>query len=365
MIADHYPFNPVAQADIQGVNDQAKSAPNRVKQTYGISQEIELGHQGDYRRSQANSGWSRSTWEVRQQEIALTALVAKRYQTLVYAQRKLELGREVYRLDQQLVTQTERLFEANQNPRGDVILSRLEAIDARRIDAANELAYREVQHDFRAALGVTAAVDFLPLEQLDYTDKCLDFGSLMQQACACNPDIRAKRAALAEATAALQLAIASQHANITAGPTAEIDENYTVFVGGSVSMPIQILNRKQGERQQADAQRLKAAEDLAQTQAKVQIGIQAILEVFGERLKAAKEIDRETPLVEKSLEDAGRLFTAGQMDLLKLVELRRRALGARQQSLDATQEAILAEIDLTTATGCPRFNAILVPPHLK
>ncbi len=359
--ASYYPFNPTAQVDLQAVNDRDKTAPNRVKQVYGLTQEIELGGQGDFRRAQAQSGWSRSTWEVRQQEVALTVLVARRYQALIYAQRKLELGRAVYRLDELLITQTERLFQANQIPRGDVILTRLEAIDARRIDAANALAYRQAQHELRSALGVTAAVDFLPLEQLNQTDQTLTFQGLLEVASRCNAEIRGKQAALSEANAAYQLAIANQHANITAGPTTEIDENLTVFVGGQISVPLQIFNRKQGERQTAEAQRLKAAEDLSQTQAKVAIAIQAGLEIFGQRVKDALEIQRETPLVEQSLVDASRLFTAGQLDLLKLVELRRRGLGSRQQSLDATQEAVLAEIELTALTGCPLFNAIRIP----
>ncbi len=359
VIADYYPFNPVFQATLQGAS--APGLKDNFRQAYSLSQEIELAGQSDIRRAQANAGWARATWEVRQQEVALSVLVARRYQTLVNLQRRLQISRETYSINNRLAEQTEKLFQANQVSRADVLLTRLEAIDSRRLDAAGESAYLQGQLDLRAALGVTAAVDFVPLEQLQRTAEGWNLDSLLAQACDCNPEIRVKQAALNEANSALNLALANQHANLTAGPAAEVDENHTVFIGGQLSAPLQIFNRKQGEVRQAEAQRNKAAEDLAQTQARIKIQLLAALESLNERLGVIREMDRESPQLAQSLDDAGKLFSAGLMDLLKLVEVRRRGIAARQQLLDAQHEATLAELDLTAATGCPRFKTIPLP----
>jgi outer membrane protein TolC len=64
--------------------------------------------------------------------------------------------------------------------------------------------------------------------------------------------------------------------------------------------------------------------------------------------------------IRRQAERMDRLYQAGQTDLLKLLQVRRRFIEARNIELDAAWQAILAYADLLAATG---GAPLLSPPR--
>src|SRR5207248_7687978 len=98
---------------------------------------------------------------------------------------------------------------------------------------------------------------------------------LIQGALAAQPEVFAKLSALQQADAAVGLALANQKANVTFGPAIEVDENKTFFIGGTLQVPLQIYNKKEGEVLAAEAERGKAAAELELSRLKAKMAVLA------------------------------------------------------------------------------------------
>ena len=117
-------------------------------------------------------------------------------------------------------------------------------------------------------------------------------------------------------------------------------------------MPLQFFNKKQGELLQAEAEREKTAADLEQTRLKVKLGVRSAWEQYAAARRTTELLAVDVlPASQHHLQDAQRLLDAGQLDLLRLMELRRRNLAVRQQLLDAQHQMVVHRIAFDTLTG--------------
>ena len=74
-----------------------------------------------------------------------------------------------------------------------------------------------------------------------------------------------------------------------------------------------------------------------------------------DRLKEAKNwvgtLDEILPALQKTTQDFDRLFAQGEVDVIRLIEVRRRHLRSRDSYLDALWELNQARADLAAAVG--------------
>ncbi len=370
--ANTYPFNPTFEAQLQSANNTA-GLPQHFRQSYTVLQEIELGHKGNFRRSQAQATIRRTSWEIAQKELDVRADVYRKYQALLMARGKLQLAQDASELNRQLAANARSLLDAGKVTGADLLVAQAEAGDSRQAELIGEVEVAAAEVDLRSSLGIAEGVQLVPQGGLNLPiempiavsaaninanieDRSASIELLVQSALQTLPEVQAKAAALRQAAAAEQLARANQHANITAGPAIEIDESKTFFAGATIQVPLQIYNRRQGERLQAEAERAKAAADLEQTRLKVKIRILAAYDAYASVQRIAAALANDVlPASQQRLVDADKLLSAGQLDLLKLVELRRRLLAARQQLLESQNQMALRLIELDALTG--RLNS--------
>jgi cobalt-zinc-cadmium efflux system outer membrane protein len=245
----------------------------------------------------------------------------------------------------------------------DLVIAEQEALDSRQAEAIAEAGLRTARLELRSALGMAEEVQLEPRGDLQLPRQFeTGVNGLVQAALSTQPDVFAKQAALVQADAAVGLAIANQKADVTFGPAMEVDENKTFFIGGTLQVPLQIYNKKEGEVLQAEAERAKAAAELEQSRVKVKMAVLAAWQQSDDaRRLAAVLVEQVLPTSDRYLQDADKLLSAGQIDLLKLVELRRRRLMAQQQLLDAQNQMVLRQIDLETLSG--NLLAPYILPH--
>ncbi len=352
VIANTYPFNPVFEAQVQAAdNFDIKS---HIRQSYSLLQEIETGGKGKYRRGEASASVNRMGWELRARELATAADVYRKFQAVIAARQKLQLATEASRMNQQFAENAAALLQAGKVNGGDLVLARHEALDSRQAEAIAQSELRLARFELQAALGITDLVALEPQGDLRLSPPTdyVDLNGVAQSAMANQPEVFAKMAALQQADAAVGLAIANQKANVTFGPAAEVDENETFFIGATLQAPLQIYNRKEGEVMQAEAERSRAAAELEQTRIKVKMAVLTAWQQYDDARRLAALLANEAlPQSERYLRDADKLLAAGQIDFLKLVELRRRHLVARQQLADTQNQMVLRQIDLETLSG--------------
>src|SRR5205085_2367069 len=102
---------------------------NRMPVEHLLLWEVELRHQGQYRRQGAVAALSRAKWEVAAQEQTLAADVIRAHTALVYRQEKLRLADETRRLNERLVDDVRRLVGLGRLRSADLIVAQTEVTD--------------------------------------------------------------------------------------------------------------------------------------------------------------------------------------------------------------------------------------------
>ena len=168
---------------------------------------------------------------------------------------------------------------------------------------------------------------------------------------------------LVEAESRLRLEIANRYGNPNVGPAYEYDPTRVNLIGVQFSLPLPVFNTRRGEILQREAERERAALEVRQLQVQIRQEVHAaVLRI--ERADEAIHLHRMQmiPELEKAKEAIEELFTANRpgADLLKVIDVRRRLLKARDSYLDSVWEANQARADLASAIGDPAL--VIGPP---
>jgi outer membrane protein TolC len=191
-----------------------------------------------------------------------------------------------------------------------------------------------------------------------------DRDNLLDAALQRRPDLRARQVAVREADARLRLEIANRFGNPNVGPAYEYNETRTEFIGVQFSLPLPALNTHRGEIQQREAERVQINLQLRQNEVAVRQDVRAATA----RLEQARKwvIDYQSglvPALEKALKDIQTLFEARApgVDVLRVIDVQRKLIRARDVELDAIYELRQALADLTGAVGDPSLAACSNP----
>jgi outer membrane protein TolC len=361
ILARVYPFNPVFSATVWGASGpDSAGVTNHVPNQATIQLEIEVFGQKHIRRAAAAVAVTRTELEIADQEVATAVAAIRAYDTLLYRQHKLDILDETVRLDEQVIAQGEQLFRAAKLRSADLILARTELDTARAARGQGRAAVAVARAEFRRQLG---SVDdsFTVAGELDRPLPTADSCAIDQYARQVRPDVRARAAAIDEASAKLRLQIADRFGNPSVGPAYELNETKVTFVGATLSLPVPAINRRQGEIATRRAELARAEVDLETTRLRVTQDVQAALARFAAARKWADQYSSEIlPNLRRSQEQVSQLFAAGDpgVDVLRVIDVQRNFLRAADGYLDARYEVSQASADLAAAIGDP---AVAIP----
>jgi cobalt-zinc-cadmium efflux system outer membrane protein len=352
--AETYPFNPVWEAKVRATNGpESAGITNRVSNEHKLLLDVEVRHQGQYRRRAAGAALTRTDWEIAFQEVSLGLRVVRAFDAVIYQQNKLALTEQALRLNEEAAKNVSLLAQQGKLRAIDLVLIRTEVNDTRAQLAPARVAYEKVWHELRRALGVVEA-NFTVQGTLDVPPTRDDPQSLLTLALEQRPDLHARQAAVAEADARVRLALADRYGNPNVGPAYEYDPTRINLIGVQFTIPLPVLNTHRGDISQRVAERTRAALELRQAEVTIQQDLAAALA----RLNAARrwvETYRNEllPDLQKSLDATQRLFAADEpsVDVLRVVDVRRKVLKARDAYLDAIYELRQAQDDLSAAVG--------------
>jgi cobalt-zinc-cadmium efflux system outer membrane protein len=354
VIAETYPFNPVWEAKVRAASGPTSAGiSNRVSNEHKILLDVEVRHQGQYRRRAAGDALIRTDWEIAFQEVSLALRVVHAFDAVIYQQNKLALIEQALRLNEEAAKNVTLLAQQGKLRAIDVILIGTEVNDTRAQLAPAHVAYEKAWHELRRALGVVEG-NFTVQGTLDVLPTQDDPQTLLAAALEQRPDLHARQLAVAEADARVRLALADRYGNPNIGPAYEYDPTRINLIGVQFTIPLPVLNTHRGDLSQRMAERTRAALELRQAEVTIQQDLDAALA----RLNAARrwvEMYRNEllPDLQKSLDDTQRLFAAGEpsVDVLRVLDIRRKVLKARDTYLDAIYEMRQAQDDLSAAVG--------------
>ncbi len=364
VIAETYPFNPVVENRIQGAEGpHSAGITNRTPLEHIVVWELELFHQGQYRRQGAAAALSRTDWEVAYQEQTLAVQVIKAYATLLYRQEKLRLLEETLRFNQQLVKDVRRLIDAGKLKPADGIIAETEVTDTMDLLGAGRESVTSARQDLLRALGLATGA-FEVAGSLDLPPQTLDPAAMTEVALERRADLRARREAVAEAAANVALTRANRFGNPSVGPAYTYDPTGVNMIGAQINLALPVVNTHRGEILESQANEAQAGLLLRQAEVNVRQDVAAALA----RLDAAQRRvelfrTRLLPDLRNAVERMQTLFLAGDpsVDLLRTMDVRRKLLRARDSFIDAQWNVSQARSDLLAAIGEPALG-LCTPP---
>jgi outer membrane protein TolC len=358
VIARTYPFNPILENRVQGNSGpQSATITNRVALEHILLLEVELRGQRTYRRQSASAALTRTDWEIAFQELSLAVRVLRAFDTFIYRQEKLQLIHDNIELNRRSLEQLRALRQAGKTlAQTDLILAETEEYAARAQVGSGQTSLSTAATELRRALGVVG-VTLTVAGTLQWSDRPWDAEALIPEALDRRPDLHARQAALAEAEARLQLAIADRYGNPVIGPAYTYDPTRIHLIGGQLNFPIPLFNVHQGEIMQRRAERSQALLNVRQTDVAIRQDVVAALErLRSARTWAAFYRNEIIPQLENALKQMQSLLEQGQGDVLKLIDTRRKFISARDSYLDALLEVSQAQADLAAAVGDPALD---------
>jgi cobalt-zinc-cadmium efflux system outer membrane protein len=317
--------------------------------------EVEVRGQRFFRQQAAHAALSRTDWEIAFQEVSLAVEAVRAFDTLLYRQEKLRITEEFVRLNEESTRQVRQLFEQGVLRSADVSLSRAEVVDVLSQVGLGRTAVTVARRDFYRTLGLYGQ-GVEPLDSLEREAPPGDLEGLTQAALAHRADLAAREKAVAEAEARLRLAVADRYGNPALGPSYEYNETRVNFIGVQFGVPLPVFNRRQGEVLQRQEELTRACLELRQTEVEVRQEVPAAVNRLGEaRAWVDTYRTRILPELRKILTDMELLLRQGQpgVDVLRVLDIRRKLLRARDGYLDALHEYTQALADLAAAAGDP------------
>jgi cobalt-zinc-cadmium efflux system outer membrane protein len=361
VIADTYPFNPTLETRVRH-NDGPESAgiTNRVAVESIVLFELELRGQRGHRRRAAQAALSRTDYEIAFQEISLAIRTIRAFDTVLYRRAKILVLEENIRLNQESVQRVSQLIDAGKLRGVDLLVAQSEVNDVlgQLYPARGTLAVAEAE--LRRALGAidrvrpqgTLASDLqLPDNRQELVDVALQR----------RPDLAAHRLAVAEAQAHLRLEVANRFGNVTLGPAYEYDPSRINLIGAQMLVPLPVFNTHRGDILQRQSEAARADLEAREVALQVVQDVDAALARLAAARTAVSTYETILRDLNAALERIDRLFLANEpgVDVLRVLDIRRKLLRARDGFIDSLFELRQAEADLAAALGDP--NLVLEP----
>lgn len=357
MVARAYPFNPLWEGRFRYAWPVFEGATNQEPVESTVTLELEVRGQCAIREAQAQASLSRTDWDIADQELTLAVRVVRAFDTVVYRYQKNKLVLDTIDLDQKTYNQGQDLVKAGQLQPVDLIILRTEIDNGRALLGQSRTALATASSDLALCAGRGRWADGRSARRPDRAAVAgRPSGGAGEAAQGRRPDRRSREAAVAEADAHLRLERANRFGNPIVGPTYEYDNSSIHNLGVQFALPLPVLNAHHSDILQREAEKQCALLDLHQADVEIAQEVEAALS----RLKHARAWadtyeDYVLPDLEKSLREIRDLFNQPKsgVDALRILDVQRKLLTARDGYLDAQFEVRQAVADLAAALGDP------------
>jgi outer membrane protein TolC len=353
VIARTYPFNPVFSATVMGDNGPpAAGITNHVASVTTFMQEVEVRGQSRIRREAAAAALSRVEYEIAVQEQLFAVQTIRAFNGFLYQQEKLRLLDETIGLQEQTSKKVKQLVDQGFKLKAaDFMLTHADELESR-----GQRGSRQNQ----AVIAWNALQRFLgrPVENAQVS------GSLpgappqgspehwTRYALEKRPELQAMLMFYREAEQRERLAVANRWGNPSIGTKTEDNETSVWFVGAQLQFSVPIFNTRRGEIMQRQAEKNKVMLDVQRIETQIPQEVAAALDRLHQARKWLQTLEDEVlPALRKTMVDFDQLFAQGEIDVLRLIEVRRRDLRTRDNYLDALWELNQARADLAAAVG--------------
>jgi outer membrane protein, heavy metal efflux system len=307
--------------------------------TLRISQLIELGAKRVKRTRLAQQNYALSTWDYEAKRLDIVTQVTRRYVEVLADQQQQALAQQTLALAQELhgIVQDRARVGVVPTVEVDKALVRVSIEQIRLHKAQQRLQatrqqlsaqWGNARSRFTEALGELNTVEDIPTQ------------AQLMQSVSENPDIARWSTEIAQRQAALDWAQSLAIPSVTLGGGLRrfnaLDENVLVF---ELGLPLPVINRHQGTRQQARYNLLKAAAQQRDAQIKVQTSLVSHYRSLASAHHEANTLrDVTLPAARAAYDAARQAFEQGLTNYIDVLDAERSLVDAESQYIEALSD---------------------------
>lgn len=271
------------------------------------------------------------------------------------AQRRTELNEELVAISRQAVQTAERLLNAKEVSRVDLLQAKVDADQARILLANARQRARAAWRNLAAVIGEPEAEPVkLEGDLLGFT-KAYEWDECLARLLSASPEIAAAAVNIDRADQALARARVENAPNLTVQGIVQHDNSLNAYNGAiQVTFPIPVLNRNQGNIRAAEHELFAAEQNLLRTELNLQKRLAPVFERYAAAREQAERYANDIlPNAKESLELSQAAYRAGEVGFLPLLTAQRTFSETNLAYVEALRELWSAslEIDGLLLTG--------------
>lgn len=347
-------FNPNIGGRVWNRNNPG--AGNEIDSEVMLQQEVEVAGQRGLRREEADRNMSRVAAQIQNRERLIIGQVKRAFFQALTLKKALNLREEIETLNRRIRDASQARFKAGVIPIMEYNLAEIRYGQARKETFAAEASFQNSLVDLRRLLGWEPDHSIKLNGQLRASPKALSLPDLLQRAQIQRPDLMAAKREVARAKAAMDLT----RRLIVPNPTlqgiywteTEGPQGASKLVGGGISIPLPVFDRKQGElvtqggelnqgRHQIVAVTRNIEQEVRTTFQAYQAARQSV-EVF--EADVLERIDENFQFIEIA-------YREGKIGLLQLIVVQDDLINAQLSYVDSLNQYREAEVNLEQAVG--------------
>lgn len=323
-----------------------------------VSLEIEVAGQRGTRIEEAQRNLARVNAEIADAERLVLTQVKEAFYRVLYLDRRLELFRRVEELNRRLRDASGERFRSGEVPKLEANLAVVRYSQSRKDTLAAERDHRNARREIERLLGrdPTGTVELSG----DFTARPIKISvdSLLETALQERPDLHARDAEIqrvdAETTLTKRLIVPNPTIRGLYDEEAESLGSRDRIIGGAVSIPLPVFDRRQAELTSLAGKRTKAAYSRSATALAIQAEVRDAARSYEAAAEAVQVFEAEAVgLVAESFRFIETAYREGKIDLLQLVVVQNDLVSAQVSYLDSLWDYWLARTALERAVGQP------------
>jgi len=305
-----------------------------------VSQQFITGGKLRLDRAVAGQEIQESLFRVDVQQLRVLSDVRLRFYESLVAQRRIGLSDELVQIGEQSKDITQRLLQAQQVSRSDLLQAEIEAEEAKILanNARNDSS--EAWRRLAAVIG-DPTLEVKPLAgELERDIPSYEWEATYTQLLAENPELSAAQARVQRARFAIERARRENIPNVDVSAEAiHINQTGSNAAGVQVGIPIPIFNRNQGNIMRANAELVATENDIRRIELDLRDRLAVVYRRFENARRQTDRYQQEVvPRAKQSIELVTRGYEAGQVDFLSLLTSQRTYIRVNLIYLDSLAE---------------------------
>jgi cobalt-zinc-cadmium efflux system outer membrane protein len=348
-----FQHNPELEGDVSNrrLNKPQDGSQNVLQGGVFLSQEFEIGGQPIYRRQAAQRNYEKVKFEVTDFERALRFRVTELFLKLLNGQAKIKQAEQIVDLRSRLYEASGTRLKLGDIPEVQHTLSEFELNRAKSDLIGLQREREEFLAKVRTDLGLEPDAPVEVVGELKPASTALSPAELVKMALERRPDLAALERERGVTEAEEKLIRAERIPNVKLGPFYERDDKDNI-IGGRVSIPLPIFDRKQAELREALARRSAANINYLNLRQSIERSIRAAyarLKLSEQEISLYPEASMKR--FDETLELYLKAYQERQIDLSELLLFQNQVIEARQKFIDAMTIYNLSLAELKLQAG--------------